>query len=223
MNRKISRMVGILFIIGTVSGILSLTAANMVNAPDYLVKISENRNMVILGALFVLIMGISLSMMSVLLYPVIKKYNEALALGAVIFRGALELVTYMVVAMSWLLLLTLSQEFVLAGTSVPYYQLMGNLLRDVISRNASMMGIVFSIGALIIYNVFYKTKLVPPWLSLWGFMGGILYLAYPILFMFDYDIGILQMPLCIQEMIMAGWLIIKGFNPSAYESLMREK
>lgn len=82
-----------------------------------------------------------------------------------------------------------------------------------------MLDIVFSIGALFIYYIFYKTKLIPTWLSLWGLIGAILYLAYPILFMFNFDIGILQIPLAVQEMIMAGWLIVKGFNSSVQDSL----
>ena len=224
-NKKIARMVGVLFIIGTAAGILSLiTAGSIVRAPDYLIKLSENKNIVILGVLLVLTMGISLSMMSVVLYPVIRKYNEALALGAVIFRGALELVTYMGGAISWLLLLTLSQKYVSAGTpEVSNFQLIGTMLQDVDSGFANMGSIVFSIGAIIIYYVFYKTKLIPTWLSLWGLIGAILYLASPILIMFDFDFEFLKYLLAVQEMVMAVWLIVKGFNSSAIAALSAKR
>lgn len=44
-NRKTSVVVGVLFIIGTVAGILSvLVAGPVLNAPDYLVKIAEKEN-----------------------------------------------------------------------------------------------------------------------------------------------------------------------------------
>ena len=175
-----------------------------------------------MGVLLVLTMGISLSMMSVVLFPIFRKYNEALALGAVIFRGALELVSYLGIAISWLLLLTLSQEYVSAGTpAVSNFQLMGTMLLDVALQIGStgLGSIVFSIGALIIYYVFYKTKLIPTWLSLWGLIGAILYLASPILFMFGFDFEFLQYLLGVQEMVMAGWLIVKGFNPTAIASL----
>lgn len=213
-NKKIAKIVGVLFIIGTAAGIMSLPAAgSIVHATDYLVKLAENKNRVILGALFTLIMGISLSMIPVVLFPIFKKYNEALALGAIIFRGALEMLTYMGIASSWLLLLTLSQKYGSAGTTeAPDFQLMGAMLLDVENRVTNMLDIVFSIGALFVYYLFYKTKLIPTWLSLWGLIGAILYLAYPILFMFSFDIGILQLPLALQEMIMAGLLIVKGFN-----------
>ena len=168
INKKIARMVGVLFIIGTAAGILSQIVVPILNAPDYLIKLSENKNRVILGVLLVLTMGISLSMMSVILFPIFRKYNEALALGAVIFRGALELVSYLGIAISWLLLLTLSQEYVSAGTPVvSNFQLMGTMLRMDVNWFGHMLSIVFSIGALIVYYMFYKTKLVPTWLSLY--------------------------------------------------------
>lgn len=220
ISKNTAKIVGILFIIGTAAGIMSLpTAVSIVHAPDYLVKLTENSNKVILGALFTLIMGISLSMVPVILFPIFREYNEALALGAVIFRGALELVTYMGVVISWLLLITLSQEYVSAGTPVvSNFQLMGTMLLDVENWFGHMLDIVFSIGALFIYYLFYKTKLIPTWLSLCGLIGGIIYLASPILFMFGFDFELLQYLLGVQEMIMAGWLIVKGFKTDIFES-----
>ena len=83
--------------------------------PEYLSTIAMNEGKIISGALCILTMGFALTMVPVLLYPVFKKYNHALALGAVVFRGALEAVVYMAQAALWLMLLTLSQEFRLAG------------------------------------------------------------------------------------------------------------
>ena len=87
-----------------------------------------------------------------------------------------------------------------------------------------MLAIVFSLGALMLYYVFYVTGLVPRWLSGWGFIGAILYLAAPIIIMFnpqdptlslDSGFGMLMIPLALQEMVFAIWLIVKGFNSSA--------
>jgi hypothetical protein len=222
-NKKIARMVGILFIIGTVAGILSATVITpILDAPDYLVKFSENSNMVITGVLLVLTMGISLSMMSVVLYPILRKYSESLALGAIIFRGALELVSYMGIVASWLVLLTLSHAFVSAGTPVvSNFQLLGTVFQDLAFQigSARLGAIAFSIGAIIIYYIFFRTKLVPNWLSLWGLIGAVIYLASPILSMFGVNYEVLQYFLGVQEMVMAVWLIVKGFNPSAFATL----
>lgn len=215
INKKTARIVGVLFIIGTLAGIMSLpTAAYMTQDPDYLIKLSESSNSVIFGSLLTLLMGIALSMVPVILYPIFRKYNEALALGAVVFRGVLELIAYMGIACSWLLLLTLSQKYVsISIHEASNYQLIGDVLINVGDRLVNMLDIVFSIGALFIYYLFYKTKLIPTWLSLWGLIGAILYLAYPILFLFSFEIEILQYLLAVQEMVMAVWLIIKGFEP----------
>lgn len=224
--QKTARTVGILFILGTVSGLLSLNMISILNAPDYLVKFSENSTSIVLGALAVLTMGISLSMMSVVLYPVIKRYNEALALGAVIFRGALELVSYMGIVTSWLLLLSLSKSYILAGSPVKSeFQLMGDTLKNLafISGSMGLGAIVFGIGAIIIYYVFIKTRLLPVWLSLWGLVGAILYIVTPILMMFGLNFEFLQYILGVQEMVMAVWLIVKGFNESAVRTLMMEQ
>jgi drug/metabolite transporter (DMT)-like permease len=82
-------------------------------------------------------------------------------------------------------------------------------------------GIVFSIGALMIYALFYQTRLIPRWLSAWGFIGGVLYFVANFVSMFspqhiapsiESGIGVLLIPLAIQEMVFAVWLIVKGFN-----------
>ena len=188
--------------------------------PEYLTGIAANGNKVVVGALCILTMGFALTMVPVLLYPIFKKFNETLALGAVVFRGALEAVVYMAQAILWLLLLSASQNFSVAGSAdVPIIQNIGALFIAADAWTAHILSIVFSLGALMIYWVFYSSKLIPRWLSVWGLVGGILYLAAPIVGLFDLDWGFLMLPLAVQEMVMALWLIIKGFNPNAIASV----
>lgn len=71
-HRKTATLVGTLFIIGTVAGVLSLVfSGSILSDPDYLVKLAENQNQIIMGSLCVLIMGLSLAMMSVVLFPLL--------------------------------------------------------------------------------------------------------------------------------------------------------
>ncbi len=81
-----------------------------------------------------------------------------------------------------------------------------------------MLSMVFSLGALMIYYVFYQSKLIPRWLSGWGLIGSVLHLVVPLLSMFGSELAILTLPLALQEMVLAVWLIVKGFNPSAIAS-----
>ena len=220
LKRKTAIIVGVLFIIGTIAGILSgVITGSVFDDPNYLIEISANENQIIVGALFILIMGFALAMVPVMLFPIFKKYNEPLAFGAVVFRGALEAVTYTAFVISWLLLLTLSQEYVKAGTpDTSYFQTLGFVILEAGVWIGHLVSIVFSLGALMIYYLFYQSKLIPRWLSVWGLIGGILYLAEPLLGMFGFEFEILFAPLALQEMVLAVWLIVKGFNSSGIAS-----
>jgi len=216
-NRKTAIIVGILFIIGTAAGILGgVVTGPTLNDPDYLALVSANQTQMVVGVLLILVMGFALVMVPVMLYPLFKKHNEALALGAVVFRGALEGVAYMLLAIAWLVLLSVSKEFVMAGTpDASNYQTWGSLLVAAFDWIEQILAIVFSLGALMIYAVFYQSRLIPRWLSIWGIAGGAVYLAVPVLFLFGVDVEFRVIPLGVQEMILALWLIIKGFSPGA--------
>jgi hypothetical protein len=221
--RNTARIVGVLFIIGTVSGILSFVGMGPQGTPDYLVNVAENGNSVRIGALLVLVMGLALAPVPVLLYPILRKYNESLALGYVVFR-AIEVVTYIGVILSWLLLLTLSQQYVQTGApDASYYETLGTLVKALGEWIDPILVIVFSISALILNYVFYRSELIPRWLSAWGLFGATLHLAEGVLAVFGYtDIAVLgipvYLPIGLQEMVYAVWLIAKGFNPSAIAS-----
>jgi hypothetical protein len=226
-NRKIAAIAGTLFIIGTVAGVLSVVfTSSILNEPDYLIKVAANTNQIALGALCVLIMGLALAMIPVVIFPVLKKHNEVMALGYVVFRGALETFTYLVIVISWLALIILSQEYQIAGTSnAPYYQTLGNLLLKTAEIGATTTAIVFPLGAIMLYAVYYQSKLIPRWLSVWGLIGVILHLfATGLAGMFGLTNSmstiqsVLALPIFLQEMVMAVWLIVKGFNPTAIDS-----
>jgi hypothetical protein len=219
-NKMTARIVGVLFIIGTVAGVLSAVYSGSILADsDYLVTFAAHENQIIIGELLVLIMGFALAMVPVMLFPILKKHNEALALGAIVFRGALEAVTYIAIVICWLSLLSLSQEYVKAGApDASNFQTLGALLLEAAHWIEQVLDIVFSLGALMIYYLFYQSKLIPRWLSIWGLVGAILYLAVPLLVMSGSELEILMAPLAVQEMVFALWLIVKGFNPSAIAS-----
>ena len=219
-DRKTAIRVGVLYIIGTAAGVLSVVfAGSILGDSNYLIKVSENQNQMVTGALLVLTMGFSLAMMSVVLYPILKRHNETLALGVILFRGALEAVMYIAVVLCWLLLLIVSQEYVQAGTpDASHFQTLGALLLKATDQMDSILRIVFSLGALMIYYLFHQSRLLPRWLSIWGLIGGVLYLASGLSAMFSVGLGILMAPLALQEMVMAVWLIVKGFNPMAADS-----
>lgn len=221
-GRKTAIIVGVLYIIGTVAGVLSLVfAGSILNAPDYLIKISANENRIITGALFVLLMGLALALVPVMMFPILKKQHEGLAVGYVIFRGALEAVCYIGMTVSWLLLTVVSREYVHAGASnVSYFQTLGAVVSGGNDSIRSILEIVFPLGALMFYTMLYRSGLIPRWISGWGLIAAILWLAVGLLGMFHLITPmstiqvVLSLPIGVQEMVMAVWLIVKGFNLS---------
>jgi hypothetical protein len=166
-NRSTAVSVGVLFIVGTVSGILSaVLTGSILSAPDYLVQIAANESQMLTGAFFVLLMGFSLAMVPVVMYPLFKKQNAALALGAVVFRGPLEAATYILMVISWLLLILVSREALGAVDATQFQALSAVLLRANEMINP-VLEIVFSLGAVMFYTLFYQTRLFPRWLSGW--------------------------------------------------------
>ncbi len=221
-SRQTARIVGALYITGTVAGILSVVLTGPVrNAQNYFVSVSANETRLVVGALCILTLGLALAMVPVMMFPILRRHNEALALGYVVFRGGLEAATYLTIATGWLLLSSLSQTYSQAGVSdASSFQALGNLLLEA-KEIGSILTIVFCLGALMFYSLLYQTALVPRWLSGWGLIAIVPYLAAGLLALFGiittlsptYTIS--QLPLALQEMVLAVWLIVRGFNSSA--------
>jgi hypothetical protein len=221
--RKTAIIVGVLYIIGTVAGILSMATSGAIREAAYLGAIAANPNQIVVAALFVLLMGLALALVPIILFPLLRKYNEVLALGYVVFRGALETALYIGLAVSWLVLIVLSLEYVKAGApAASYFQTLGTLLLAGHEALNTVLIIVFSLNALMLYTVFYQSKLIPRWISLWGFIAILLHLTTAFLLLFSVVestaspiLMVLNLLIFVQEMVMAVWLIVKGFNSTA--------
>ena len=215
---------GVLYIIGTVAGVLGkIVSWGFLDTPDYLNIVASNTSRVQLTALLILIMGLSLAMIPAIIFPIIKRHNEALAVGYIIFRGALETLTYIAGAVCWLLLVVVSRQYAdSVATVAVQFPSIGILLVKAIDIFDAILSIVFSLGLMMFYSVLYQARLIPRWLSVWGLIGVILYLASGLLMMFGLITSttkdVLQLPIFLQEMFLAVWLIVKGFNPDAIAS-----
>jgi Domain of unknown function (DUF4386) len=225
-NRRIAVVAGVLFIIATVADMISRVVflQPILSAPDYLTKISANEGQVLLGALFLLIGAVAVAGIAIALYPVLRTQNEALALGSVGFR-LIEGAFYLGIVVCLLILVTASRESSNAGTPTPsIYEAPAALVmaaRDSLGQVAVM---AFGLGALMYYWVFYQSRLVPRWLSAWGLVAITLVMVSMLLVMFRLIESfsplqlVLALPIFLQEMVLAVWLIAKGFNPRAIAS-----
>ena len=223
-DRATARVVGVLFIVGTVAGGLGLALYQpLVDASDYLTKLSLHEDRVATGALLTLIMGVALVGVSIVIYPVLRRHSERLALGYVVAR-TVESVFYVIDAVLLLTLLTVSRGFVDAGApDASHFQALGDSVlgaRDW-AGNALLDLTAFGLSALILNYALYGARLVPRWLSVWGLAGAVLYMTAGAMVMYGLEPlsttqVVLEAPLGLQEMALAIWLIVKGFNaPSA--------
>ena len=211
-DRKAAVWIGVLYIIGTVVLVLSLpvTGATLTAAggPG---QVAAPPNQLAIGALLVLLAGFALAMVPVVFWPIGRRYSETLAMGYVVFRGGIETILYIFTALGLLLLIALGTQ----PDAAPLASLV-NTVEAVIGEQLS--AIPFALGALMFSFLLYQSRLVPRWLSVWGLVGAALYIVPPIGNMFGLSLGILMAPTAVQEMVMAVWLIAKGFDLRAVAS-----
>ena len=230
-NKRAAKIVGVLFLLAAVSAVAGvLLYAPILNVPNYLVEGAEHDNQIILGALMELVLVISAVGTATTMFPFLRKYNETIALWHVCFRF-LEAVVITIGVISVLSLLTLSREFAAAGSpDTASFEAAGTSL-IAIHDWTFMLGPLFFLGInTIMYSyIFYRTRLVPRFISILGITGAIFVFICALLVMFgvieqvSFWGGILALPVAATEMILAVWLIVKGFDESVLASLSAKK
>lgn len=204
--------VGILFIVCSVASILSIAPlGSMLDGSDYLAQLAANSDRVVLTALFEFVWAATGVGIAIGLYPVLRKYNRSLALGSVVGR-TVEGMFVLIGSLGLLALLTLGQESAAAGQG-------GSLLAVRDWALGFLALLPFGVGASMYYYLLFKSRLVPRWLSGWGLIGAALLLVSTVYAGFAQEFGfstvntVLNIPIGLQEMVLAVWLIAKGFNP----------
>ena len=220
-ERSTARVVGILFIVATAAAVIGDALLRPLrDDADYLAEFAANEGRVILAVLTELTLAVAVIAIAVLLFPVLKRVHEGMALGYVGVR-ILEGTIILAGGLSSLLLLTLSQNYVeSAAPDVASFHTSGELLLEAREWTDSLgTTIVFGLSALILYTLLYQSRLVPRWLSAWGFIGGVMVLTAGVLRLFGESSTsptsiLLTVPIGINEMVLAVWLIVRGFNSS---------
>jgi Domain of unknown function (DUF4386) len=222
-HRAAATTAGILYIVGTAAGVLTkvVVLPPVSGADDPLAASAQHSGSVVTGALLVLVMGLSLAFVPVVLFPVLRRVDEVLAIGYLIVRGAVETTCYVLAAISLLLLLPLADAMAAGpGTASPTGVRVGSLLIDSTDAGA-VTALVFCLGAAMFYLLLYRSSIVPRWIPLWGLAAIPLYVAASLLAMYSVieadsaQQNLLVMPLALQEMVLAVWMIARGFRPAA--------
>lgn len=221
--RKIAVIAGVIFIIATVINFIGAALTSVPTETDNLTWLTAHPNQVAGGALLYLISFFASGSIAIAMYPVLKEKNSGLALASVVFR-ALEAAFYLVGLVSLLSLLTLSQQFTTAGTADrTTLQTIANLLVSIRDHAGLVAVFAFCLGAFLYYYLFFQSRLIPRWLSGFGIAAILLMLTACVLSLFSGNRITsyipLAFPIFLQEMVLAVWLIVKGFDSSALRSV----
>ena len=216
--------VGLLLIACTATSILSAVPLGpMLDRSDYLNQLAASDSRVIWTALIEFVWAATGAGIAIGLYPVIRRHNRALALGSVAGRVA-EGVFVLIGTLSLLVLLTVSQQSLAPGADAASFRATGDALLAVRDWTTGFLGMLpFLTAALLYYYVLYRARLIPRWLSGWGIVGAALGLVATVYSGYTQEFGfstlntVLNLPIALQEMVLAVWLLAKGFNPSSVD------
>ncbi|WP_072338290.1 MULTISPECIES: DUF4386 domain-containing protein [unclassified Paenibacillus] len=219
-TKTASRLTGVLFIMAAIAAIVGVILYKpLLNDSEYLIQGAAHANQVVLGAIMELILVVSAVGTATVMFPLLKKYHRTIAIWHVCFRF-MEAVVITIGIISVLSLLTLSQNYAAAGApDIASYQVSGILLKATHDWTF-MLGPNFFLGinTMMYSYIFFKFKLVPRFIPVLGMTGSVLILLAALLEMFGVIDqvsmwgGILALPIFANEMILAVWLIARGFN-----------
>jgi len=224
MNSNISsgRTVGVILLLTFILGVLinQFLQGPIIFSEDFLNKVAANSNQVILSVLLVLTSSILALVMAVILLPIFKQSNYSLAFLYLAF-SVISFATYLIDNTVILTMLGLSKEYVAAGASeAGYFESIGAVFYQARWWTHYMTLLISSLPFFLFYYLFYQTKLIPRFVSIWGLLAVLLLLVEVLFSMYGQSLGmILFLPMGLVQIFLAIWLIIKGLKSPARDSV----
>lgn len=211
---KTIKAVGLLFLIAMFSSIAGgVLIESILNDNDLIRKVFVNKALIRFGVFLEIINSLAVIGIAILLFPVIKEFNERTALGYFSFR-LIESLFCVTSAFMPLLVINLSDEYLKASVlNYSYFDSIGKSLLVVRSEISGLMiPIFFSLGGILFYTFLYQSKLIPGFISLWGLISVILVLSSNLFETSSTIQVLLVLPIIVNEIFLGGWLIVNGFK-----------
>ena len=192
--RRTARIVGVLFLAGFLAyGVGNLIATGIVRSADR----SDSTALFVTGAALMLLNSAFVIGIGVLMVPILRPHNKAVAagyLGTRIFEGV-------VLAIGVVSLIVVTGSAAIHANSVFY--------------NVAEAGL--GIGSLFFCALLFRTGLVPRFLAVWGFIGYACFAGGTLLELFGVaGAGLVgAIPGGLFEWTFAIWLIARGFASTA--------
>lgn len=216
-QRQNFRAAGILIFLGMIAGIASVVP--VVESENFLKEVFPNRVQVFYGAFFQFLLVPIYVVFSLLLFPFLEPHGKSLSTGFVGFRFVAASFQLLGVILLPIFVL-LSKQYLLAPSEdFPWYESVGEILklgRDLINHVGVILSI--AIGNILFYMILKSNRLAPNWLIIWGLGANLLIMLAGFLIVFQQlevvsvGYGVFSLPLVIQEIILALWLVRTGFK-----------
>jgi len=228
-NKKTARITGVIFLIAFVTSVLGILLSGLsdpsfTESTDLLINVSANSMKMRISILFDLLSSASVVALGIGLFASLKEQNKNIALMGLSFFVA-EAIMLAVSRISVFSLLQLSEEYVKAGApDSSYFHTLGQLFVHDSDSAYLIVQFFYGLGALTFYYLFFKSKLIPRFISVWGYIATAIMLAGALLLILDqFTAGdiidwITGIPTGLLEIFIGVWLIVKGFNSSAIVS-----
>lgn len=213
-SRTTATTVGALFLIAMAA---SLIGGAMVDGalagPDYLARAAGNTGTLTLGVALELVNALAVIGIAVALFPVFRRHAEGMALGYVGLRF-LEATALVAAAFLPIALVALGRSY--AGAEAGAASSVVVLGDQLTGMRASLLSILvplfFCLGALLLYTWLYRSKALPRFIPVWGYLGVLGIAALNVLAVGSTAGMILALPIILNELFLGGWLLFRGFN-----------
>src|SRR5215210_6500118 len=218
--RTTARIVGAMYLAGFVVGIGGIVLIqSILGAPDHIANLPANSMLLAIGAVLWLMAVAWDAAHGVLMFPILKQHSERIAVGYLGFR-IMDALFIAIMVLFILIQIPIGSEYLNAGASdASSLQALSTVFMQAQLDAYNVAMTTLGISGLILCYSFYKSRLVPRFLSVWGLVGYATILCGSVVEVLGFNLlTIHAIPGGLWEVFIGVWLIAKGFNPSAFAS-----
>lgn len=220
-RQTMARIIGALFLV-SYAGVFvgAAMTEQIIGRSDFLLQVYPDRAQLWVGVLVELLNDVAIVGIAVLFYPFLRTVGAGLALAYVALR-ILEATFLVLGKVGTLGFIGLSQDAREAGAAdAAAYERMGGLIRSLQAAAGQLATVFLIVGAVILYYLLLRSALVPGFIPIWGLLALAvlvvpLVLGTPDLTQKFEPAALLFFPIVFNELFLAGWLLVKGFNEPA--------
>ncbi|HEY3059306.1 MAG TPA: DUF4386 domain-containing protein [Chloroflexota bacterium] len=214
--RKTAITVGVVYLLGMVVGIGGNgLVQSILGAPDHLSIVTANSLLLAGGLMLMLLAGVGDAAHGILMFPILKRRGERLALSYLGFR-IVDAAFVGLWVLFLLLQIPLGREYLKAGGADPSYLQALSAVSVQASQYAYEIAMMFvGVAGVTLGYVLYTARLVPRFVAVWGLVGYAIHLGGSVLEVLGFGLNLMHViPGGLWELFIGVWLITKGFSSS---------